>query len=98
MNIGVPLDSAIIQDDLIRILEDMTRDFDVQYSGSISSQTRLVNDLGCESIDIVMLIVAIEENFQRKGLPFEELLMNDGRYVTDLSVRQIVDFLTRVLT
>jgi acyl carrier protein len=87
-----------ILDTIVRILEDMTLDWDHGYSGKISGQTRLMTDLAFESIDVVMLIVAIEEKFQRKGLPFESLLMVDGRYVEDLTVSQIVDFLQRTLT
>jgi acyl carrier protein len=40
-----------------------------------------------------MLIVAIEERFKKTGLPFEELLMTDGRYVDDLRVSELVGFL-----
>ncbi len=91
------LDKRSIEGEIIRILADMTRDWEVQFSGQISSQTYLVRDLGCESIDIVMLIVSIEQNFGRKGLPFEELLTVDGHYVNDFTVGDIVNFLTRVL-
>lgn len=98
MNTGVRLDKQYIEDEVVKILTDMTRDFDVQYSGNIASETWLMSELGCESIDIVMLIVAIEEKFQRKALPFDELFMREGEYVTDLSVGQLRDFLAHVLT
>jgi acyl carrier protein len=52
-----------------------------------------MQDLTMESIDIVMLIVAIEEKFGKKGLPFDTLLMEEGRYVEELKVAQIADFL-----
>jgi acyl carrier protein len=79
--------------EVVAILEDMTRDWEVEYSPGITPQTRIMSDLGAESIDIVMLIVAIEERFNRPGLPFEQLLMVDGRYVDDLSIEQVADFL-----
>ena len=82
---------------LIEILKDMTSDWDLDYSGGIGLETRLVTDLGFESIDIVQFVVAIEERFKRRRLPFEELLMNDGRYVDDVNVRDTVDFLYRHL-
>ena len=82
-----------IQAGLTAILEEMTQDWDTGFTGRIGPDTSLMHDLTFESIDIVMLIVAIEERFGRKGLPFEELLMVDGRYVDDLRVREIADFL-----
>ena len=42
---------------------------------------------------MVQLVVAIEEAYQSRSLPFEKLLMADGRYVDELAVSQIVDFL-----
>jgi acyl carrier protein len=75
----------------------MTSDWDTGLSGDIEGETSLMCDLTFESIDVVMLIVAIEERFRRKGLPFEELMMVDGRYVEDLKVSDVVDFLDKNL-
>jgi acyl carrier protein len=71
----------------------MTSDWDTGFSGGIGAQTWLVRDLGCESIDVVQFVVAIEERFQRRDFPIEKLLMVDDRYVDDLCVSQVVDFL-----
>jgi hypothetical protein len=38
-------------------------------------------------------MVAIQERYGRPDVPFEDLLMVDGRYVTDLRVEQIAAFL-----
>ena len=86
-------DAASIERGVIEILEEMTREWDTEFSGKIGPGTRLMQDLTLESIDIVMLIVAIEEKFGKKGLPFDTLLMEDGRYVEELQVSQIADFL-----
>lgn len=83
---------------VVGILEEMTKEWDTGFSGSIGPETSLMNNLTFESIDIVMLIVAIEERFGKKGMPFEELLMVDGHYVDDLKVSQIAAFLERQLT
>ncbi len=64
-----------IQKEFVSILEDMTSDWDVDCDGGITLETRLIADLAFESIDVVQLIVAIEERFQRRDLPFEKLLM-----------------------
>jgi acyl carrier protein len=83
-------------DHLVRILTDMTQDWET--SGEpIGPQTKLIEDLGFESIDVVHLVVAIEEAVQRRDLRFEELLMSDGSYVEELTVDQIVDFLSKQL-
>lgn len=83
---------------VIEILEEMTADWDdVDSLLPIRGSTQLMADLGSTSIDVVMLIVGIEDRFDHKGLPFEGLLMIDGRYVDDLTVDEIADFLVSEL-
>ena len=79
------------------ILEDMTSDWDIEYSGGIGPGTRLIGDLTFESIDVVQFVVALEECFKRRDLPFEQLLMTDDRYVDDLRVEEVVEFLNEQL-
>lgn len=78
---------------LIELLTDFTQDWDNEFEGRMTRDTRLLADLGFESIDIIQLVVAIEQMVNRHNLPFNELLMKDGRYVDDLSIGQIADFL-----
>jgi acyl carrier protein len=78
---------------LVTLLEDFTQDWDHEFEGSMNRDTRLLGDLGFESIDIIQLVVAIEEDITHKKMPFDKLLMKDGRYVDDLSIGQIADFL-----
>ncbi|MBD2310265.1 acyl carrier protein [Desertifilum sp. FACHB-1129] len=82
-----------ITESLVAIIEDMTSDWDLTSTEEINQNTQLISDLAFESIDIVQLVVAIEESFQKRGLPFEKVLMNDGRYVDDLKVGELSDFL-----
>ena len=86
-----------IQKDLVAILADMTADWDLGLSGPIGPDTKLIADLGFESIDVVQLVVAIEEQFHQRGLPFEEFFMVGGRYVDEIRVSDCVDFLHRNL-
>ncbi|MBA3015704.1 MAG: acyl carrier protein [Proteobacteria bacterium] len=79
--------------DVVEIIKDMTQDWDLDFNGGIDVNTKLVGDLAFESIDIVQFIVAMEEKFQRRGLPWEEVLMTDGRYVDEI----IVDDAVRLL-
>jgi acyl carrier protein len=82
---------------IIDILKDITSDWDMEFTGSIGPDTRLISDLAFESIDVVQFVVAIEERFQQRGLPFEEFLMVDGRYVDEIKVEDTVEFLARHL-
>lgn len=82
-----------ILQNIIQILEHMTSDWDMEFTGPIGPDTRLIADLAFESIDVVQFIVQLETNFQRKDLPFEKLLMTDGRYREDFTVREVVTFL-----
>lgn len=77
---------------LIAIVDDFLVDFDEDFDEPVTRDTQLLADLGFESIDIIQLVVAIEEDFEKRGMGFEDLLMHDGRYVDDLSVGQIADF------
>jgi acyl carrier protein len=86
-----------LERDVIAILTDMTVDWDLSFSGSITGETRLMADLAFESIDVVQLVVAIEAHVKRRHLHFEQLLMVDGRYVQELQVKAIADFLAQQL-
>lgn len=79
------------------LLTDMTSDWELDYAEPINGETRLMADLAFSSIDVVQLVVAIEAFVQRRQLHFEHLLMVDGRYVMELQVKQIVDFLMEQL-
>lgn len=91
------LSSADLMAGLIRILEEMTSDWELDFTGGIGPDTRLIGDLEFESIDVVQLVVAVEEGFGRRGFPFEQLLMAEGRYVDDLAVGEVAAFLEHQL-
>lgn len=77
---------------VILIVEDLVQDWELNLDEAISQETFLVNDLNFSSVDIIQLCVALEQNYERK-LGFHELLMEDGKYVGDLSIQQISIFL-----
>ncbi|MEW6218658.1 MAG: polyketide synthase dehydratase domain-containing protein [Thermodesulfobacteriota bacterium] len=91
------LSQGEIEAAVVAIVQDMTRDWDLDFTGEIGPKTRLVGDLAFESIDIVQFIVAMEERFQRRGLPWEEILMQDGRYVDEIRVGDAVGLLAKHL-
>ena len=83
--------------EVAKILDDMTSDWDLDFAGGIALDTHIIADLQFESIDVVQFIVQLEGKFQRKDLPFEKLLMVDERYRDDFTVQELVDFLHKYL-
>ena len=83
--------------DTIELITELTSDWDTGPDDGINTSTAIVRDLGFESLDVVYLVTAIEQKYGRRDLPFEKLLMVDGRYVDDLTIAQIADFLRRHL-
>lgn len=86
-------DKKTILENVVRILNDLTGDWEMEFSGPVGPGTMIISDLEFESIDVVQFVVQIEEQYKRKDLPFEKLLMRDGRYRDDISVGEVVDFL-----
>ncbi len=87
------IDNTQAFEGLSGILEQMLEDWGVDLDEPINRDTQLVADLEFSSIDIIHLAMALERHFKKPKLGFNELLMDDGQYVDDLSVGQIVDFL-----
>jgi len=79
---------------LCLLLDDMIQEWDMELLDPINADTRLIEDLGFESVDLMQLIVAIEQAFGARGLPYEKALMQDGGYVTEISVGQLAQFLS----
>lgn len=63
----------------------------------ITEETSLVGDLEFDSIDVIQFVVAMENAFQSRKIGFQDLLMQGGRYVDDLTVGQIEAFLVQRL-
>jgi acyl carrier protein len=82
---------------ILGIIADMVRDWDPPIEDKVERSTLLVGDLDFSSVDIISLVVAIEEHFGTRNLGFAELLMNDGRYVDDLSVGDLTSFVSAKL-
>jgi len=78
---------------LAAILNDMIQDWDLDLDAPITAETQIIDDLGFESIDLVQLVVAVEQKYGTRDIPYEELIMEDGRYVTEVTVDQLATFL-----
>jgi len=85
-----------IKKEMIEIIEDMIQDWDIDLDTDITEHTMLLNDIEFTSIDIIQLCVAIEEHYDRK-FGFQDLLMENGQYVADLSIMQLAVFVENKL-
>ena len=92
----VALTHEAIEKVLIDIVEDLIQDWGIDLDNGVRGETLLVNDLDFASVDIIQLCVAIEQYYDRK-MGFQELLMKDGSYISDLSITQMVDFIGKRL-
>lgn len=66
---------------------------DWEYSGSITANTRLLADLGLESLDLVVLGTSIQQRYGR--LPFAEYLADIGQRPLeerDITVGELVTY------
>jgi acyl carrier protein len=86
-----------IADRLVALLKDTTSDWDLTLPNGIGVKTQLIRDLCFESIDIVQFVMSIQQEFSCQDLPFERLLMVEGRYVSDLNVAEVAAFLSQYL-
>ena len=76
---------------VVTVLADFVRDWGLDVD--ITPETTLVGDLNFDSIDVIQLTVALERAFGSRKIGFQDLLMQGGRYVDDLSVAQFQEFL-----
>ncbi|MBS0559577.1 MAG: hypothetical protein JSR21_05935 [Proteobacteria bacterium] len=76
---------------VVATIENIIRDWDLDQP--VEAGTRLVADLGFESIDLIQMAAALEQEFGRPNFSFADLLIVDGRYVDDLTVGQICEAL-----
>ena len=85
-----------ISERVVKTLNELTQDWDIldqRDEVCIRPETKLMEQLGFESIDVVQLVVALEKEFDKKGMPFEQLFMSNGVYVDDITVSDITLFI-----
>ncbi len=85
------LTQATPEKTVIVIVEDLIQDWGLDFDGDIDGETLLVSNLEFASVDIIQLCVALEQHYKRK-LGFQDLLMDKGSYVGDLSISRIAEF------
>jgi hypothetical protein len=90
-------DRAAIVADVIGIIGEMTRDWEVAFAGENNEDTLLLAGLSFQSIGVVMLVGELHRLYGRTDIPFERLLLSNGRPVEDLRIGTLVGFLVEQL-
>jgi acyl carrier protein len=80
-----------LRTDVLEILREKTRKLDSEFSGALTEETRVLGDLGFESVMIVEFCMAVAKHFQKK-LPFQQLIFRNGQF-QDFTVAQLLTFL-----
>ena len=77
---------------VIDAVNKLTQDWDLEDI-NINVDTALGADAGFESLDIVQLVVLIEKQLGNPGIPFESMFMQEGKYIDDVKVSELVAFI-----
>lgn len=85
-------DPNSVQATVFSVTLDLVQDWGLDLDEGVSGSTSLVKDLEFASVDIIQLCVALEQHYKRK-FGFQKLLMQDGSYVSDLTLGQLSDFI-----
>ena len=86
------INKNVIQEYILNKLLELSQDWD--EPGEISPSSKIFSELGFESLDAVVLGVAIQEHYGVQ-MPFSELYAALGEQQKDLSVAELVDFVDR---
>jgi acyl carrier protein len=89
------LNTESIQAKVIAVLQDMIADWELDDINEIDAETKLMEDLAFESLDVVQFVVSLEKEFEQRNLPFQNLFMHDGDYVDEINVKEVVEFLNK---
>jgi acyl carrier protein len=78
-------------DAVVETLGELARDW--EYGEPVTPETTLFEDLGFESLDLVVLGTSLQEKYGR--LPFTEFLTEIGeRNADDISVGELAEFIS----
>lgn len=94
---AMTIERAAVQQTVFAVVEELLDAIDSEYEEAVSDTTWLIADGGFSSIDFVQMTVMIEEQLGSK-IGFQDMLMQQGQYVDDLTVGQVVDFTVDRLT
>jgi acyl carrier protein len=78
---------------LVSVVTRMIQDWDRDIVAPLGKSTLLVADLGCQSLDIVILAAEMNRQLNRTDIPYERLFLPQGEPISDLSLGELADFL-----
>ena len=85
-----------IHTDIVGLLRKLIDDW--EYDGEITDSTRMLADLGFESLDVVVLATVVQDYYDQV-LPFPEFFAEIGqRDIRDVTVGEWVTFVGEHLT
>lgn len=82
---------AEIESTIFTVVDELLETIESDYEEDVDGNMMLIADGGFSSIDFVQMTVMIESELKRK-VGYQDMLMQNGRYVDDLSVGAVVDF------
>lgn len=82
---------AEIKHEVKEILEEIIEMFDLPQV-EISDDLLLIETLGLTSVDIMHFLASVDMKYE-KHLPYNKLMLKEGKYVTDFSFGEIIDFI-----
>jgi acyl carrier protein len=88
-----PVERQAVLANVMKEAAGLTQDCEREFAAPIAPETRLVADLGCQSLDIIVLIAQLSRQLQRNDIPFERLFLANGKPVSDVTVGALADFL-----
>ncbi len=78
----------------IRIIEKYCEENEIFLENELTPKTKLIEDLGLNSIDIVAIVKSAEEIYQKKKNLIELLMPTEGNYRDDINPETIEEFFT----
>lgn len=81
---------ALVAQSLQQILEDT----DLELEAPVGPSTLLNRDLCLSSVEVLELFGLLDVAMQRR-LPYDQLIMRGGQYLSELSVGNLVEFAFR---
>lgn len=85
-----------VQQVVIGLVEDFVADWGLDDL-EIGNQTMLKADIGFDSSDTMQLFAAISEYYSHVEFRFQELVVQDEKFVDDLSLGQVIVFVLKQL-
>ncbi|MFT5228765.1 MAG: acyl carrier protein [Glaciecola sp.] len=79
-----------IREAIKEILNEMIDMYDLPAT-EITDELLLIETLGFSSVDIMHMLASVDMRFERH-LPYDKIMLKNDEYVTDLSFREIVNF------